>query len=92
MVVEVTATTDPASSLTIKPRSDPQLAVSENLPAMNDLLLDFQIMYPLRKDIWSILEKTQLATMKSARLLSLELEEEILGPFAGLFLADSRHV
>ena len=88
--MEIPSTADPTSLVVVEIGADPQLAIINPLEIMSDLLLDFQISVWIKNDIWSILECKQPVTIKSARLLSLGLEKNILGPLTELLLADDQ--
>lgn len=89
-VVKVPANSKPDSEIIVELGFDPQLAVTDHSQHIRDLILDFQIGNLLKNDMWEIIQANQPATVKVARLISLELERNWVGPLAELLLADSR--
>jgi glycosyl hydrolase family 31 len=89
-LVRVPVPQSPESLIAVELGSDPRLAIMDYSQTISDLLLDFQIS-PLVKDkIWEVISSSQQPTLKMAKLLSLGLDEPLLGPLAELLLADSR--
>jgi hypothetical protein len=89
-VIKILATANAQSSITIELGPNPQLVVVDNTMIMSDMLIDPQIPFKVKDRIWEILFTTQSTAIKMGALLSLGLEEEVLGPLAELLLADSR--
>jgi hypothetical protein len=89
-VVQVPATSNLESLITIELGPDPQLAILDYSETLSDLLLDFQIAPTIKDDVWGIIESDRPTTVKIARLLSLELDARLLGPLTELLLSDSR--
>jgi hypothetical protein len=87
---KVPVVTKSESVITIELGHNPQLSIVDHSQNISDLLLDFQIEFAVKDKIWEIIKSEQPKTTKIARLLSLDLEDEILGPLAELLLADSR--
>jgi alpha-glucosidase (family GH31 glycosyl hydrolase) len=78
------------SLIKIELGSNPQLTISDHLPGLSNFLLDYQIEPVVKDQIWRVLSTTQPKTVKIARLLSLNVDPELLGPCAELLLSDSR--
>ncbi|CAM1500408.1 Fc.00g095700.m01.CDS01 [Cosmosporella sp. VM-42] len=78
------------SVLAVELGSDPQLSILDQTETISELLVDFQIEMVLKDKIWETLREAQPTPVKIGRLLSLGLEEEVLGPLVELLLADSR--
>lgn len=78
------------STISIELGPNPQLSVMDYTTTMISLLEDFQIKNITKDKIWEVLQTTQPTTVKIGRLLSLDLEEELIGPFLELMLSDSR--
>lgn len=78
------------SCITIDVGPQPRLAVHDYSQLFNDFILDFQISNLLKNNIWDVVKAEQPATVRIARLISLQLDSNVLGPIAELLLADSR--
>lgn len=91
-VVATPAVSDSQSVIVVELGPDSHLAVTNHSPHIRDLILDFQISYTLKTNIWAIIQAAQPVSIRMARLLSLGLEQDLLGPIAELLQVDSRGI
>ncbi|TLD21813.1 glycoside hydrolase family protein [Venturia nashicola] len=89
LTVKIPPTTD---KITINLGSDPQLAVLDNTNPVSDILVNYQININIKDEIWKVLTAEQATVTKIGRLLSLGLEEALVGPLVEYLVADSRTV
>ena len=89
-VITVPATSKLDDEISIDVGSNPQLSVLDHTEAIRALVLDLQIEFATKDRIWEIIEGGQSTSTKVARLLSLNLEEPVIGPVFELLLADGR--
>lgn len=89
-VVDVPVLPSPENVIIVELGPDPKLTISDHSERIHDLILDFQISNLLKNDIWNIIEAKHPPTIKMAKLISLGLDSNWLGPIAELLLADSR--
>jgi alpha-glucosidase (family GH31 glycosyl hydrolase) len=89
-VVELPTISDAGSTITIEFGSNPQLSIMSYATTMSDILEDSQIDNNIKDQIWNIVSAAQPTATKLGRLLSLRLEEELIGPFVELLVSDSR--
>ncbi|KAF7562850.1 hypothetical protein G7046_g1266 [Stylonectria norvegica] len=78
------------SSLTVELGPDPQLSILDYKESISKLILDFQIQFGLKDKIWGVVNSSQPNHVKISRLLSLGLDQAILGPIVEHIVADSR--
>ncbi|KAH8663789.1 putative alpha-xylosidase [Ilyonectria robusta] len=72
-------------------RQDPQLAVFDIEPRINQLLLDYQTDFGTKDAIWRIaVEKEASLASRVGELVSLGAGQKIIGPILELLVADSR--
>lgn len=72
-------------------RQDPQLAVFDIEPRINQLLLDYQTDFSTKDAIWRIaVEKEASLASRVGELVSLGAGQNIIGPILELLVADSR--
>ena len=69
---------------------NPQLAVRDFKKVVQDLLLDMQVDFDVKNQIWSIVEADQSDNVRLTRLTALGLDEELLGPLVEAIWADGR--
>ncbi|KAI5459519.1 putative alpha-xylosidase [Mariannaea sp. PMI_226] len=80
----------PDSTITVDLGPDPQLDILDHTETMYNLIHDFQIDFGVKDRVWTIISGERPAKAKVAELLSLDLDQEIVGPFIELISADSR--
>ncbi|RMZ74795.1 hypothetical protein DV737_g5740, partial [Chaetothyriales sp. CBS 132003] len=80
-------------------QTNPQLGVVDARPRIRQLLLDYQVEFALKDDLWAIVDNSSIGgCAKIGGLLSVlassgngsSLDEELLGPISELMLADAR--
>lgn len=89
LTVEIPATTE---KITIELGSNPQLSVLDNTKSISDILVNYQIDIKTKDEIWKVLTAEQATVTKMGRLLSLGLEEALVGPLVEFLVADSRSI
>jgi len=105
LIVKVPAVSESKYEIEIHLGENPQLAVFDFKPRLFRLLLDYQVEFSIKDQIWGIVEvdhpkhgtrkgsssnpKTTLG-LKVGQLLALGLEEALVGPVIELLLADAR--
>ncbi|KAF4980244.1 hypothetical protein FZEAL_3703 [Fusarium zealandicum] len=67
-----------------------QLSVLDHTQRFQDAILDYQMEMAPKNKIWEILQSSQPTATKIGQLMSLGLDEELLGPIMELLMADSR--
>lgn len=89
-VVTLPAGLPSTAKVVIELGPDPQLSVLDHAETISRLLLDFQTSFDTKDRIWEIVKAEQPTIVKVGRLLSLDLDEVIVGPILELLMADSR--
>lgn len=89
-VVTIPASSKASDEVSIDIGSDPQLDVLDHTRVIHDFVLDFQIEFATKDRIWEIIQAKQSLSTAVARLLSLNLDEPVIGPILELLLADGR--
>lgn len=90
--VAVSVSADPGvnDDIVIELGPNPQLGIMNYADTFAKILVDFQIENNLKDMIWEVLKANQPTAVKVGRLLSLELDKAVAGPFMELILSDSR--
>ena len=91
IVVKVPGAVGAKSLITVELGADPQLAVVDYTKTMENFLVHVQIENRVKNKIWDVIQSSQPMTVKIGSLLSLGLDDAILGPLAELMLCDSRN-
>jgi hypothetical protein len=89
-IVTIPASSKASDEVSIDIGSNLQLDVLDHTRAIHDFVLDFQLEFATKDRIWEIIQAGQSLSTKVARLLSLNLEEPVIGPILELLLADGR--
>jgi len=89
-VVTLPAITALESSIALELGPNPLLSVLNHTSAISAMLEDFQLEIFTKNDIWEVVRASQPVTVKVGRLLSLGLEDVLVGPLVELLLSDSR--
>ncbi|CAK7214472.1 hypothetical protein SBRCBS47491_002154 [Sporothrix bragantina] len=82
-----------SKTVTIDVGPNPQLAVHNHRETIHAMLLDVQADFAVKDAIWKIVDSTsstQSTGVKLGRLLSLGLDEALVGPVVELLAADGR--
>ncbi|KAH7129069.1 putative alpha-xylosidase [Dactylonectria macrodidyma] len=90
MVVKIPEVHGTGGIITIDLGENPQLSVLDPLERIQHLLLDFQCEFNVKDEISAICKSSQPRTNKVGHLLSLGLDQDLIGPILELMLADSR--
>ncbi|EGY16196.1 hypothetical protein VD0002_g2534 [Verticillium dahliae] len=69
---------------------DPQLGVIDRNSQIHAMLQDAQIDYGTKDRIWSIVRSSEPASTKVGKLMTLNLDGNVLGPVLEVLFADSR--
>ncbi|KAJ4266279.1 hypothetical protein NW762_004263 [Fusarium torreyae] len=91
LVVKVPKLTGGLDRVVIELGNNPQLSVIDPLKRIQDLILDYQMDMWTKEKLWAVVKASQPTAVKIGRLMSLGLDEELLGPIQELLLADSRY-
>ncbi|UPK97180.1 hypothetical protein LCI18_008115 [Fusarium solani-melongenae] len=67
-----------------------QLSVIDHSKRIQDAILDYQMDMAAKEKVWSVVQSSQPTAVKVGQLMSLGLDQELLGPVMELVLADSR--
>jgi hypothetical protein len=78
------------SEIVIEIAQDPQLQRNDHTDSLSNILRTYQIHVHEKEAIWKILECSQDKTVKAGELLSLGLDDAVIGPVMERLLADSR--
>lgn len=80
------------STIVVSLGQDPQLSVLDHKPRIEKLLLDYQTEFSIKDQIWDAVVQNDGAgiNVKLGRLMSLGLDEALMGPVAELLLGDER--
>lgn len=79
------------SSFTVNLGPNPQLRISNPLPQIEKMMMDFQTEFELKREIWRILTQDGLSISgKVLQLDSLEMSANVRGAILESFLADDR--
>lgn len=70
--------------------ADPQLTPMDPAPRVETLLLDAQMDNSMKDKIWASVSSNRPVGVKVGQLMSLGLDEELVGPILELLVADSR--
>ncbi|KAI5464961.1 glycosyl hydrolases family 31-domain-containing protein [Mariannaea sp. PMI_226] len=76
--------------ITIQMKENPQLSVVDLSDKFRKLILDFQMDFALKHDLYAILQEEKPAVVKVGELLNLPCDKSLVGPFVELLIADSR--
>ncbi|CAI4213892.1 unnamed protein product [Parascedosporium putredinis] len=90
VAVSVSADASKNDDIVIELGPNPQLEILNYADTFAKILVDFQIENNLKDRIWEVLNANQPTAVKVGRLLSLELDKAVAGPFMELILSDSR--
>ncbi|KAM0426633.1 hypothetical protein ACHAPT_007949 [Fusarium lateritium] len=69
---------------------NPQLRVLDHSKRIQGLILDYEMDMAAKEKLWGVVQSSQPTGVKIGRLMSLGLDQELLGPVMELLLADSR--
>ncbi|KAL4931807.1 glycoside hydrolase family 31 protein [Aspergillus undulatus] len=76
--------------VTIRLGPDPQLAVQDHTDRLEELIRGYQIEFQLKDKLWNAIETAKAQPLKAiSSLLSLGLDEAIVGPLIELLAADT---
>jgi hypothetical protein len=89
ITVQLSNIPEASSTIRIELGENPQLSTLDPMPLLGDLIEQFQISNHLKDRIWDIVDSAQAAIVKVSGLLSLELDDLILGPLIELITSDS---
>ncbi len=94
LVIDVPGQDDKSKQyqITIELGENPQLAVIDHKPKIQDMLRDYQIEFSMKDKVWAIVEAEGKGGLgkKIGNLMSLGLDEDVRGPIEELLLADER--
>lgn len=91
VVVAFQRLTDGENELIINLGPSPQLSVLDHSSRISDLLLKYQTEFEIKDRIWAYASQTDRpAAVKLGGLLSLGVDEALIGPVAELMCSDSR--
>ncbi|KAG5754307.1 hypothetical protein H9Q70_003058 [Fusarium xylarioides] len=91
LVVQVPALPDTLDVVSIQLGDEPKLSVLDPLKRIQDLILDYQMDMWTKEKLWGVVKAPQPTAVKVGRLMTLGLDEELLGPVMELLMADSRY-
>ena len=91
LVVEFPSLPSGSGDVVISLGDNPQLSVLDPLKRIQDLILDYQMDMWTKEKLWGVVKAAQPTAVKVGRLMSLGLDEELLGPVMELLMADSRY-
>jgi alpha-glucosidase (family GH31 glycosyl hydrolase) len=89
-IIELPIVTDPGSAITLDLGPDPQVSIIDHTAVASRMVEDFQIDNNMKDNIWAAVGAHQPTSIKMSRILSLGLEEDIVGPLIELLSSDSR--
>ena len=93
LLVQLPPIREPKDLIIIELGNNPQLSVLDHGPAICDLLLDYQHTFAIKDKIWSIVSQDYCPlAVKVTALVSLNLDEAIIGPVMELLCSDSRQL
>lgn len=78
------------NDIIIELEPSPQLSKVDYVAKIHDIILDMQAEYSIKEHVWAIVNGVGPEVAKVGQLLSLDLEEAIIGPILEFILADSR--
>ncbi|OBT83369.1 hypothetical protein VE02_08367 [Pseudogymnoascus sp. 03VT05] len=91
MVVRFHPLTEGESELIINLGPSPQLSVLDHSRRISDLLLKYQTEFEIKDRIWALVSQADRpAAVKIGGLLSMSVDEALIGPVGELMCADSR--
>ncbi|KAF5018251.1 hypothetical protein F66182_9780 [Fusarium sp. NRRL 66182] len=90
LVIQIPRNTAEIDSIAITLGSRPQLSVLDPSKRIQDLILDCQMDMWTKEKLWGVVKASQPTAVKIGRLMSLGLDEGLLGPVMELLMADSR--
>ena len=90
LVVQVPNTAGKNCDISIVLGDNPQLQVIDRVGLIKKLLLDFQLTFAVKDKILSVCSAGHSAAVKVSELLSLDIDDVIVGPIIELLTADSR--
>ncbi|KAI1065025.1 hypothetical protein LB507_000762 [Fusarium sp. FIESC RH6] len=91
LVVEFPSLPSGSGDVVVSLGDNPQLSVLDPLKRIQDLILDYQMDMWTKEKLWGVVKAAQPTAVKVGRLMSLGLDEELLGPVMELLMADSRY-
>lgn len=89
-VVSVPRADKADSLIRVELGTNPQLSVLDHTALWMDIIEDLQIENATKDRLWDVLQADQPALAKVSGLLSLELDEAIVGPFIEALTSDGR--
>jgi len=91
MLVKVPFVPEEKYDITIELGPDPQLSIMDHKPRIQNILSDYQTAFDYKDKVWAVVDDQKSAiNARIGKLMSLGLDEEIIGPIAELLLADNR--
>ncbi|KAM5350550.1 hypothetical protein ACJ41O_007055 [Fusarium nematophilum] len=90
LVVRIPKLSGNSGPMVVDLGENPQLSVLDASQRIRGFIQDFQMEMPFKDRVWGIIQSSQSTAVKIGRLMSLGLDEELLGPILELLLADSR--
>ena len=84
--------TEDKYTITISLGEDPQLSIVDHRPRIKQMLLEYQTDFALKDRIWSVVDDGSKSTVgvKVGKLMSLGVDEALVGAVMELLVADSR--
>lgn len=91
LVVKIPQVLDSKAEIKIDLGKNAQLSKIDQTERMKAYVLDFQIDFGKKDELWSVLtDKKSPLNVRMSKLLAMGMDEAVIGPFAELLLADSR--
>ncbi|KAL3418427.1 putative alpha-xylosidase [Phlyctema vagabunda] len=91
LVVSCPASENGAYTIVVELGKTPQLGILDHSTKMQKMLLEYQITISTKDAIWNVINDHKSSiNVKIGKLMSLDLDEALTGPFAELILSDSR--
>ena len=91
LVVKVPALSETKYELSVLLGPDPQIRAGSFLQRLHRMLLDYQVNFALKDRIWATASAEKvLVALKVGQLMTLSIDDPLLGPVLELLLADSR--
>ncbi|KAK5956830.1 hypothetical protein OHC33_002319 [Knufia fluminis] len=91
LVVKIPQVLDSKAKIKIDLGKNAQLSKIDQTERMKAYVLDFQIDFGKKDELWSVLtDKKSPLNVRMSKLLAMGMDEAVIGPFAELLLADSR--
>ncbi|KAH7126397.1 putative alpha-xylosidase [Dactylonectria estremocensis] len=88
--IEIPKTSREGAVVVISLGPNPQLSITDPTARIKALLLDYQVNFSIKDQIWAICQSSRPTTVKVGMLTGLGLDKEVLGPVLELMVADSR--